>query len=140
MNVSNPTTALMPTHDDSGTIASVDVQHLIEQIDELLPGKQRQKTAQFQKLYPAIERALGRDVPQKTVVAQLANMGLPVSMGGFRSLLEAERKQRIERGECAHCEHCGSVLPASSDTSNTKGSPTLAGLVPKNPAQRESGD
>lgn len=139
MNVSPPTTAPMPTHDDSGTIASVEVQHLIEQIDELQPGKQRQKTAQFQKLYPAIERALGRDVPQKTVVTKLANMGLPVSMGGFRSLLEAERKQRIERGECVHCERCGSALPASSDTSNAKGSPTLAGLFPKNPAHRESG-
>lgn len=137
MNLPTPTTALMPTHDDSGNIASVDVQHLIERIDELLPGKQRQKTAQFQKLYPAIERALGRDVPQKTVVAQLANMGLPVSMGGFRSLLEAERRQRIERGECAHCKHCGSVLPASIDTSCTS---TLAGLIPKNPALRESGD
>lgn len=140
MKISNPTSALTPTHDDSGTIASVDVQHAIEQIDELQPGKQRQKTAQFQKLYPAIERALGRDVPQKTVVAQLAIMGLPVSMGGFRSLLEAERKQRIERGDCVFCEHCGSVLPASIDTSGAKGSPTLAGLVPKNPAHRESGD
>lgn len=140
MNDSNPTTALTPTHDDSGTITSVDVQHLIEQIDELQPGKQRQKSAQFQKLYPAIERALGRDVPQKTVVAQLANMGLSLSIGGFRSLLEAERKQRTESGDSVLCEHCGSAVPVSSNTSNTRGAPTLAGYVPKNPARRETGE
>lgn len=140
MNIFTPPSDHASAHDDSGTIVSVDVQRLIEQIDALQPSKQQQKTAKFQKLYPAIERALARDVTQKTVVAQLANMGLPLSMGGFRSLLEAERKQRTERGECVHCDYCGSILPASSDTSNPTGVPALAALIPKNPANHESGN
>ena len=126
MNVSNPTTSLIPTDVESINIVSSEMQHLIEQIDQLQPGKQRQKTAQFQILFPAIERALGRDVPQKAVVAKLASMGLPISIGGFRSLLEAERKQRTERGDGVFCEHCGSALPASSNPSSTRGAPTLA--------------
>lgn len=140
MKISNPTSGHTPTNDASGTTPSVDVQHFIEQIDDLQPGKQRQKSAFFQKMYPSIERAIARDVPQKTVVAQLAKMGFSFSIGGFRSQLEAERKHRIERGDSVLCEHCGSALPASSNTSNTKDSPTLAGYVPKNPAQRETGD
>lgn len=140
MNTFTPPLAHTPTQDGSATIVPIDVLRLIEQIDALQPGKQQQKTAQFQRLYPAIERALARNVPQKTVVAQLANMGLPLSVGGFRSLLEAERKQRAESGECLHCEQCGSVLPASSDTLNSRDMSTLAGLVPKNPAHRESVD
>lgn len=140
MKISNPTSGHTPTNDASGTIATVDVQHLIEQIDDLQPGKLRQKSAYFQKLYPSIERALACDVPQKAVVAKLANMGFSFSIGGFRALLEAERKQRTENGGCVLCEHCGSVLPSSRNTSNTSGAPTLAGYVPKNPAQRETGD
>lgn len=140
MDIFAPTSAHTPMHGDSGTIVPVDVPRLIEQIDALQPGKLQQRTLQFQKLYPAIERALARNVSQKTVVTQLANMGLSLSMGGFRSLLESERKQRTEKGDCVHCEHCGSILPPSSDASNPRGMPALAGLVPKNPAHRESGN
>lgn len=131
MNIFTPTSAHTPTHDDSGTIVPADMLRLIEQLDALQPGKQQQKTAQFQKLYSAIERALARNVPQKTVVAQLANMGLPLSIGGFRSLLEAERKQRNERGEYVHCEHCGSVLLGGGETPNPVGSISMASLISK---------
>lgn len=136
MNISTPILDHAPRQGNSVTIVSIDVVRLIEQIDALQPGKQRQKTAQFQKLYPAIEHALARNVPQKTVVAQLENMELSVSMGGFRSLLEAERKQRAERGEFVHCEHCGSILPRSIDAPSPEASTSLASLVPKDLAMR----
>ncbi|MEJ0003519.1 MAG: hypothetical protein WDN30_08105 [Pararobbsia sp.] len=95
-----------------------DAQHLIEQLDALQPSKQQQKNLLFQQLYPAVERALGRQVPQKTVVAELEKMGLHLSIGGFRSLLEAERKQRNEDGERVFCMHCGSNLLPDVDGGN----------------------
>jgi len=129
----------MELQNTSATITLPNEAQWIEQLDALQPGKQQQKTILFQTLYPAIERALARDVPQKAVIAQLTNMGLPLSMGGFRSLLEAERKQRAEKGEYLRCECCGSVLPVSSDAPNSKGVPTLASLGPKDATHRGPG-
>ncbi|MFV8624997.1 hypothetical protein ACI2UN_08765 [Ralstonia nicotianae] len=119
---------------DSIPLASVE--QLIEQLDALQPGKQQQKTALFRRLYPAIESALAREVPQKVVVAQLSEE-LPLSMGGFRALLEAERKRRAESGEPLCCDHCGGVLPVSSDASNPRDIPTLASLAAKSMDHRE---
>ena len=101
----------MDTTNHDKSAASDDARNLIEQIDALQPGKQQQKTLQFQKLYPAIERALAREVPQKVIITELERMGLRLSMGGFRSLLEVERKLRTENGDRVRCEHCGSNLP-----------------------------
>lgn len=101
----------MDIKDDIKTPASVDAERLIEQLDTLQPGKQQQKSQLFEKLYPGIERALARAVPQKAIIAELEKMGLHLSMGGFRSLLDAERKQRDTSGERVRCEHCGSNLP-----------------------------
>lgn len=90
-----------------------DVQDLIKQLDALQPGKQQQKSLLFLELYPGIERALARKVPQKTVIRELEKMGLSLSMGGFRSWLEAERKRRCESGESVRCQHCDSILPCA---------------------------
>ncbi|MCO5399755.1 hypothetical protein [Ralstonia soli] len=119
----------MEPQNTTGTLTLANAEQLIEQLDALQPGKQQQKTTLFRKLYPAIERALAREVPQKAVIAELTTRGLPLSMGGFRSLLEAERKQRAEQGEYVCCEFCGSVLPASSAASNSRGAPRLASLI-----------
>jgi len=105
----------MDTKIDNKPRVSAETEHLIEQIDALQPGKQQQKTLLFQKLYPAIERALAREVPQKAILAELEKMGLHLSMGGFRSLLEAERKMRNENGDRVCCEHCGSNLLREGD-------------------------
>lgn len=105
----------MENKTDSNAIAPPDVERLIEQLDALQPGKQQRKVLLFQKAYPAIERAIGREVPQKQIVAELENLGLSLSLGGFRSLLEAERKQRKENGERVRCEQCGSNLPHVGD-------------------------
>ncbi|RQT68247.1 hypothetical protein [Burkholderia cepacia] len=107
----------MENKTDSNAIVPADVERVIEQLDALQPSKQQRKVVLFQKAYPAIERAIGREVPQKQIVAELENFGLSLSMGGFRSLLEAERKQRKENGERARCEHCGSTLPHVGDES-----------------------
>lgn len=90
---------------------NTNAQRLIESLDSLQPSKQQQKILLFEKAYPAVERAIGREVPQKQIVEELEKSGLRLSMGGFRSLLEAERKQRKENGERVRCEHCGSNLP-----------------------------
>lgn len=105
----------METKNDSEAIVPADAERLIEQLDALQPGKQQQKSVLFQKLYPGIERALAREVPQKTIITELAKMGLHLSMGGFRSLLDVERKQRNENGERVCCERCGSNLPRAGD-------------------------
>lgn len=102
-------------YDSEVTIPGNPEQQLIEQLDALQPSKQQQKAVLFQKLYPAIERALAREVPQKTIVAQLKQMELQLSMGGFRSMLEAERKLHAEKGECLYCAHCGSPIPTSKE-------------------------
>lgn len=103
-------THLMTALDVSGIDDDADGQNLINRLDALQPGKQQQKSMLFQKLYPAVERALSRQVPQKTVVAELDSMGLRLSLGGFRSLLEAERKERSANGERVSCAHCGAKL------------------------------
>ena len=126
----------MGSMDSTQNVVLADAAQLIERLDALQSGKRQQKTALFQKLYPAIERALAREVPQKTIIAQLTSMGLPLSMGGFRSLLETERKQRAEKGEYLHCECCGSILPASTDALNAGDNVTLASLAPRNEARR----
>ncbi|WP_227743215.1 hypothetical protein [Burkholderia cenocepacia] len=75
------------------------------------------------KAYLAIERAIGREVPQKQIVEELEKSGLRLSMGGFRSLLEAERKQRKETGERVRCERCGSNLPHVNDEGSQTNGP-----------------
>ena len=75
---------------------SVDEARLIQQIEALQPSKQLQKLRLFEKLYPVIQSALAREVPQKAIVAELAKAGLQLSMGGFRSMLMAMREQRPE--------------------------------------------
>lgn len=101
----------MDTIDNNQARAATDEQSLIEMLDALQPGKQQRKTLLFQKAYPAIERALAREVPQKQIISELERSGLHLSVGGFRSMLEGERKSRAENGERTRCEHCGSSLP-----------------------------
>ncbi|CAR52900.1 MULTISPECIES: hypothetical protein [Burkholderia] len=106
----------MNTNDDNKLPStSSDAQRLVESLDALQPSKQQQKVLLFEKAYLAIERAIGREVPQKQIVEELEKSGLRLSMGGFRSLLEAERKQRKETGERVRCERCGSNLPHVND-------------------------
>lgn len=102
------------------TVNSTGLDHLIKQIDGLEPGKQQRKNLLFQKLYPAVERAIARDVPHKSIISQLGTMGLQLSMGGFRSLLESERKLRNENGDRVCCERCGSALPRDKGASDTE--------------------
>ncbi|MFM0488283.1 hypothetical protein [Paraburkholderia graminis] len=123
----------------TNSITLANAEQLIEQLDALQPGKQQLKTALFRKLYTAIERALAREVPQKTVIAELTTRGLSLSMGGFRALLDAERKQRAERGDYVVCECCGSVLPPSSDANIPRNIPTLASLGHKDATNRGPG-
>lgn len=59
-----------------------------------------------------VERAMNRDVSQKVIVSHLGAKGLQLSMGGFRSMLEAERTSRAQTGDHFRCESCGSILPA----------------------------
>jgi len=83
---------------------------VIARLHALQPGKAQLKNGRFQELFPAIEQALARGVPQKSVVNELAKSDLSMSMGGFRSLLEAERKRRAELGDTLCCDSCGSLI------------------------------
>lgn len=103
------------TEVDGNVGAPLDEQYLIASLDALQPRKQQQKALQFSKAYPAIERAISRGVPQKQIVSELAKSGLHLSMGGFRSMLDAEREQRSENGDCVRCEHCGAKLPREDE-------------------------
>lgn len=81
----------MAVQSTSGNTVNVDEERLIQKIAALQPSKQLQKTRLFEKLYPAIQGALDREVPQKAIVEELASAGLKLSIGGFRALLAAMR-------------------------------------------------
>ena len=115
----------MELQDTSGSTKPLSAEQWIEQLDALQPSKQQQRMVLFQTLYPAIERALARDVPQKAIIAQLKERGLSLSVGGFRSMLEAERKQYAEKGERLRCECCGSSLPVTVEATPQKSVTTL---------------
>lgn len=83
-------------------------------INAMQPGKLQQKAQLFKQLYPTIEAALSRGVPQKELTELLKQMGLALSVGGFRSLLDAERKRRTEEGDLVCCPHCRSTLPTNA--------------------------
>lgn len=112
------------------TAGSDNTDQLIALLDGLQPSKQQKKTLLFQKLFPGIERALDRNVPQKTILVELQKMNLSLSMGGFRTLLENEKKLRIDNGERMQCETCGSTV--------SKSKPTLADLIA--PKESNKGD
>lgn len=110
----------MENQDEIGIHLPINPNQLIEELDALQPSKQQQNVVLFKELYPAVERALSRQVSQKSIVSSLEVKGLKISMGGFRSLLEAERASRAKTGDYLRCECCGSMLPATSqaDTIN----------------------
>ncbi len=76
----------------------IDVEQLIAEINALKPGKRHQNVLLFRQMYPAIEDALNRKVVQKEILVSCEQLGLRISLGGFRALLIAERKRR-ETGE-----------------------------------------
>jgi hypothetical protein len=90
--------------------STMDAKQIVDKLNALEPAKAQIKTVQFREIYPEIERTLSRSVPQKAIVSELAKMGLPLSLGGFRSLLDAERKRRAKDGEVICCERCGAPL------------------------------
>jgi len=92
---------------------------LVAAIDALQPSKRQQKAELFLSAYRAIEQALAREVPQKVILEALKKEGIALSLGGFRSLLEAERNRRSESGECECCTHCGARLPHEFSTDST---------------------
>ncbi|MCA8296893.1 hypothetical protein LGN19_24170 [Burkholderia sp. AU30198] len=112
------TLTIPPQPQSTVTDGEADVQRFIDQLDALQPSKLQQKALLFQKAYLAIERAIAREVPQKQIVAELDSLGLSLSIGGFRSLLEVERKQRKESGGRVRCERCGSSLPHEAEEEN----------------------
>lgn len=63
--------------------------------------------------------------------AELTTRGLSLSMGGFRSLLDAERKQSAEKGENVRCECRSSVLPALADARIREALSRWLALVPR---------
>lgn len=89
----------------------IDVDQLIVAINALEPGKLQRTASLFQKLYPAIEQSLARKVAQKKIVESLEQYGLHLSLGGFRSLMEAERKKRKDGNDEVCCSTCGAALP-----------------------------
>ena len=91
----------------------IDVDQLINAINALEPGKLQRTASLFQQLYPTIEQSLARKVAQKKIVESLEQYGLHLSLGGFRSLLEAERKKRRDGNDEVRCLKCGAALPHS---------------------------
>lgn len=89
---------------------NMDANNIVAKLNALQPAKAQLKTKLFRELYPAIEQAIARSVPQKHLVAELASAGLQLSLGGFRALLESERKRRAEVGDAVCCAQCGAPI------------------------------
>lgn len=100
---------------DKSMQGDVDVDGLIAAIHALKPGRVQTNALLFHDLYPAIEQSLARRVSQKEIVESLKQFGLHLSLGGFRALLEAERKRRADGNESVRCKTCGAILPHQLD-------------------------
>lgn len=109
----------MKTPNQEAASSDLTTQQFIDQLDALQPCAQQKNTAHFQKLYPAIERALSRKVSQKQLVSQLETMDLKLSIGGFRAQLKAEQDRRKECGDVLPCSLCGSLLPHTEKVSSS---------------------
>jgi hypothetical protein len=75
------------------TPSVANIQEFLAQLDALEPSAQQKNTLLFQRLYPGVKRALERKVTQKIILERLNNMGLKLSMGGFRAQLQAEKER-----------------------------------------------
>ena len=58
------------------------------------PDKPHSKTAQVRELLPEIDAAMARGVPQQTIVDQLADVGLTLTVDQLRNYLHRIRKPK----------------------------------------------
>lgn len=105
----------MSTHNDTTEPLEIDTEHVIAAIKALQPGKMTKKTLLFQQYYPVIVEALARKVLMKSILELLKDKGLPLSVGGFNSLMKAEQKRREDCNDVVKCQHCGSPLTHSQE-------------------------
>ncbi|WP_293778506.1 hypothetical protein [uncultured Oxalicibacterium sp.] len=112
----------MQNQQASTTHSQLDINSVTKKLAALAPAGQQQKIHAFQQLYIGVEETLARNVPQKSIIALLQTEGLSLSLGGFRSLLNAERERRKSQGDLPCCSMCNSVLPRiQSESSPTTG-------------------
>ena len=98
-------------HRDEESFAD-DFDDLAAEIQALMPGERFQKSELFTKLFPVIEDAFARNVPQKDILALLARKGLKLHPVRFKSMLTEERERNFKLpAEC--CQTCGAVLSNS---------------------------
>jgi hypothetical protein len=96
-----------------GEISVIDDEgELIAALQSLMPSERSQKSELFTKLFPFIEDAFARNVPQKDILAALSRRNLKLHPVRFKAMLKAERERSPNlAGTC--CQTCGAVLPNS---------------------------
>jgi hypothetical protein len=78
--------------------------------EEHVSGKCK-KEHDFRVAYPAIERSLANNVPQRVIIETFNKaFGYTLHPPAFRKLLLEERKRYAESGECIVCHACGQKL------------------------------
>jgi hypothetical protein len=81
-----------------GVEVDAEIAKLTAGLKGLPRNEQQVKAAKFRALFPVIKEVLNDNVPQRTVIAYLAEQGLKLSPNTFRSMLDAEEKRRSEGG------------------------------------------
>ena len=84
----------MINHIEAPFLGPPDVEQIIAGLNELQPSAKQRKALLFEALYPSIEEARKRTVPQRAIIEFLKKKGLKLSPNTYRSMLEAESKRR----------------------------------------------
>lgn len=85
-----------------------------QSLEAVAVSGKHQKEADFAQAYPTIEQHLACKLSQKLLLSKFNEAyGHTLHPPGFRTLLEAERKRRVEAGHLVTCTSCGQQLPAA---------------------------
>ncbi|SPK70848.1 protein of unknown function [Cupriavidus taiwanensis] len=101
-------------------------QALITALDALEPDGRDSKIARFRLLFDAVERALRRNVTQKSILACLNSFQFDLTMGSFKSMLQRVRLERAGEGCSADLDPMGDQLESLIDTTPSAQSTLLS--------------
>ena len=80
----------------SEAVEAIDFEGILAALEAANPTKKAVRKEAFARLFPTIESAISRNIPQKQILKILADKGLKLSAATFKKLLEETRKNQRE--------------------------------------------